>query len=715
MSKILQRTVPCGSCGKSFEATVFESINTDYAPDVPEQILNGNIFRKKCPRCGATTNVEYDVLYHDLKNGTMVWVLQDKMPDYHEKVAIAKKMFSPYKHTRIVSNIAQLREKILCIENGLDDRVVEMYKMLALGNLWVQKPDFKLKQAIFRRHDGKNIVTLIGETNEFSCELSQDDYIRLRDMYYKSDSFSEFDGHFAIVDTKWAEKTITEIHQKQKETEQAEATVPETGENEANENDTMQASMREHPYFEMPVFLRCVNRIFHTLSKLSICKELTKEEVVAFVLSISAKLVGDSYYRKVVEATPDTKAFIDKRLLLYSLTMPSEVRAEWLLSKEKMDREDPYSKRWAIFGDLITNPACGDDYSHAPRMMRDFSDVIEFGNVMTGKILDTVQMYVNSLKSGRNDSVAEAAELAALTAKRKCNNAIVTQPAQQAMQTTDKIPMKSQDQMDESKGTKEKTIDEIEAEKRGLSVDVYIQLKQLEANRKAREEREAQKKRQRKRRLTVLTVIVALIGLALYLFYTRPTEDNASGKSTSTRETSGNPYTNNVLYDYLNGIKNQNTAAATATPKPATIYNGRKFITPDYASVCPFEVKAGSDGDYYIYLKYQKAPTYSQESRKLLSSASYPYESDIAFIVKAGQSYEMDVPIGVYKLYYATGKTFFNTSILFGDTTRYYESDELLTFNASGNYYNGHTITLYEVVNGNLDTDEISEKTFPTR
>ena len=96
-------------------------------------------------------------------------------------------------------------------------------------------------------------------------------------------------------------------------------------------------------------------------------------------------------------------------------------------------------------------------------------------------------------------------------------------------------------------------------------------------------------------------------------------------------------------------------------------------------------------------------------------AASAPLENDVAFIVKAGQSYELDVPIGVYKLYYATGKTFFNTAILFGDTTRYYESDELLTFNASGDYYNGHTITLYEVVNGNLDTDEISEKTFPTR
>lgn len=90
-------------------------------------------------------------------------------------------------------------------------------------------------------------------------------------------------------------------------------------------------------------------------------------------------------------------------------------------------------------------------------------------------------------------------------------------------------------------------------------------------------------------------------------------------------------------------------------------------------------------------------------------------ESDIAFLVMAGQSYSLEVPIGVYKLYYATGDTFFNTSILFGDDTRYYEADELLTFNASGNYYNGHTITLYSVYNGNLDTDEIPEQSFPKR
>ncbi len=205
-------------------------------------------------------------------------------------------------------------------------------------------------------------------------------------------------------------------------------------------------------------------------------------------------------------------------------------------------------------------------------------------------------------------------------------------------------------------------------------------------------------------------VFIVIIGFVIYAVNSPEPEPNKT--RTSSNSSVGNPL-NNMYNDYLNALKGQPTA--TSTPKPALIYNGRRFIVPDYTLVCPFEVKAGSDGDYYIYLKYQKAPTYSQEGRKRLAGATAPYESDIAFIVKAGQTVELDVPIGVYKLYYATGKTFFDTSILFGDATRFYESDDLLTLNASENYYNGHTITLYEVVNGNLDTDEISEKSFPTR
>ena len=162
--------------------------------------------------------------------------------------------------------------------------------------------------------------------------------------------------------------------------------------------------------------------------------------------------------------------------------------------------------------------------------------------------------------------------------------------------------------------------------------------------------------------------------------------------------------------------------SATPTPTPqknvglkaVSVYNGKIFKTPDYECVCPFEVKAGSGSDYYIYLEYVKAPSNSTEKHKRVSGAKDPTEKDMAFYVKAGQTVDIDVPIGVYKLYYATGDTFYGTKHLFGEDTGRYTSDELLDFYADTQYYQGCTITLYKVSGGNFSTETASVAEFPT-
>ena len=157
------------------------------------------------------------------------------------------------------------------------------------------------------------------------------------------------------------------------------------------------------------------------------------------------------------------------------------------------------------------------------------------------------------------------------------------------------------------------------------------------------------------------------------------------------------------------------TPRPTSTPLPVSTYNGKLIITPDYSQVCPLEVIAGTDTDYYIYLDYQYSPHLTQESRSRKATATSPYEGDIAFIVKAGQRVSIDVPIGVYKFYYATGTTFFGSKYLFGDDTQCYKADNLLSFYYADQYYQGHTITLYKTVGGNFDTDSIPDKSFPTK
>jgi len=59
MSLPKKMTVKCSKCGAEIEVTVFESVNTDYAPDIAEQIISGELFNAKCDNCGFVSNLEY--------------------------------------------------------------------------------------------------------------------------------------------------------------------------------------------------------------------------------------------------------------------------------------------------------------------------------------------------------------------------------------------------------------------------------------------------------------------------------------------------------------------------------------------------------------------------------------------------------------------------------------------------------------------------------
>lgn len=231
------------------------------------------------------------------------------------------------------------------------------------------------------------------------------------------------------------------------------------------------------------------------------------------------------------------------------------------------------------------------------------------------------------------------------------------------------------------------------------------------------------------RRSILPMLLFVIIGVAIGMFFYSQGMDylpqlvqNIFPSSTATPKPTSTPSATNassesLLYDQMMSIlaAAMNSSAPAPTTTPMYTYNGKMLVVSEYIATCPFSISADSDADYYIYLEYQYHPAHSKESRSLKSTASSPYENDIAFIVKAGKTVSIDVPIGVYKLYYATGKNFYGIKELFGEDTRYYESDEFLSFYLSGNYYNGCSITLWETYDGNFETDEISEKNFPTR
>ena len=138
---------------------------------------------------------------------------------------------------------------------------------------------------------------------------------------------------------------------------------------------------------------------------------------------------------------------------------------------------------------------------------------------------------------------------------------------------------------------------------------------------------------------------------------------------------------------------------------------------PSYERTCPLTVSVPSGkNNYYIYLRYLHAPSYSVEARTPISGgygASTGNTDDLSFYVQAGKSVSLDVPIGVYKLSYACGETWYGATDLFGAETLYYTSSDTLSFYADGDYYNGHTLELWLQQNGNFDQRSISASQFP--
>lgn len=84
----------------------------------------------------------------------------------------------------------------------------------------------------------------------------------------------------------------------------------------------------------------------------------------------------------------------------------------------------------------------------------------------------------------------------------------------------------------------------------------------------------------------------------------------------------------------------------------------------------------------------------------------------LTLFIYGGQTFKLNVPLGAFKLKYATGKNWFGEANLFGPSTSFNEADTTLFFHDDGNQINGYTIKLIKQRDGNLHTKAIDRNQF---
>lgn len=84
----------------------------------------------------------------------------------------------------------------------------------------------------------------------------------------------------------------------------------------------------------------------------------------------------------------------------------------------------------------------------------------------------------------------------------------------------------------------------------------------------------------------------------------------------------------------------------------------------------------------------------------------------LTLFIYGGQSFDTEVPLGVYVIRYATGKTWLGEERLFGPKTSYSQADKTFNFAIEGNQVSGYTVELIRQQAGNLRTKSISAQQF---
>jgi hypothetical protein len=135
---------------------VWSTINTDTDPKAAEKLIAGELFDDGCPKCGKVHPLNYPMVFHDPEQMVMISYILDAA-DYRDKVAEIEELFedqpqvapeSGYRH-RIVTTQNALREKAVIFYNGLDDRLVEMLKVIYSEQVLAQYPNVQFKNVFF--------------------------------------------------------------------------------------------------------------------------------------------------------------------------------------------------------------------------------------------------------------------------------------------------------------------------------------------------------------------------------------------------------------------------------------------------------------------------------------------------------------------------------------------------------------------------------------
>lgn len=220
MSVNTKQSLPCPKCGQLTETTIWNVITVKDSPDLKADLLAGKVNFFVCGSCGYKALMPNAMLYHDVDKKLLFSFSPCNSPDKAQelfgKVCENAEQSGELKklegyNLRFITNINDLMEKIITFDNGLNDKVTEVLKVMILS----KEPD-KAHQRECRlgKKDGDKLEFMIRDKKEqqiYTCSVPMATYDTLCKNVMQS-GVKPYSFNWEMVDNFYASRILNGFH-----------------------------------------------------------------------------------------------------------------------------------------------------------------------------------------------------------------------------------------------------------------------------------------------------------------------------------------------------------------------------------------------------------------------------------------------------------------------------------------------------------------------
>lgn len=219
MTDMKTEVLECPYCKEKLEKVTFDSIDLAKEPELKKLVMNEELFAMNCEKCGKKSLIAFPCLFSDSEKKFLIWLLGGYTEE--EKAVLDKDLIDSAKNEsekevaatynkRIVGSINELKEKIIIADDDLDDRVIELLKVLCVNEVIDQLMGVTLREVRYNSTSaGKKFLVLIfDEKSPSMIEINNQMYKTVKNMFGEDIKQNTPKEGFAEIDAMWAKNVI---------------------------------------------------------------------------------------------------------------------------------------------------------------------------------------------------------------------------------------------------------------------------------------------------------------------------------------------------------------------------------------------------------------------------------------------------------------------------------------------------------------------------